>query len=374
MPRRPLERFLNLPAVTQDLREGEDDETGEDSPDPDSGSLVVVPKPPELTIVSDSTTEALALILKSHRRGVLMSVDELIGWIKRMNVYRGGKGSDREFIQQCWSGEPVIIHRKKELSGIVVERPFLNVIGGIQPDVLPGLIDKSRPADGFMDRILFAYPPQADRKMWSEAGIDSATEGLWEAAVTGLLDLELDMTDGRPNPRIVRFTPQAKASWKAWYDLHINEIGAEHFPMPLRGVWLKMVQHAARLSLAVHMLRLVTGEVTREDVDLESLDRGIRLAEYFKAQARKVLRRLEASPEDARIQRVVSWIRAHGGRCTPRELLKNEVANITTASDAEKVLRAMEDRGLGEVEFERATNGKLVMTFSLVPPRRAAQG
>ena len=106
----------------------------------------------------DATTESLAPLLMKNPRGLAMVKDELTGWIRGMNQYKGGKGSDKQFYLSCWSGQAAIVDRKSQSEPVIVPRPFLNVLGGIQPDMLSVLMDEYGRADGFMDRIVFSFP------------------------------------------------------------------------------------------------------------------------------------------------------------------------------------------------------------------------
>ena len=46
-------------------------------------------------VVSDITVEALAVILKSNSRGLLLFCDELAGFIKNLNRYNKGGGDEQ---------------------------------------------------------------------------------------------------------------------------------------------------------------------------------------------------------------------------------------------------------------------------------------
>jgi putative DNA primase/helicase len=66
------------------------------------------PPPPEQpvlqrTIVSDTTVEALAELLQENLRGLNCIRDELAGWWRSMDQYKGGKGSDRQVWLEIWS-------------------------------------------------------------------------------------------------------------------------------------------------------------------------------------------------------------------------------------------------------------------------------
>ena len=56
------------------------------------------PEEPDMgrVVVDDTTIEALAGILESNPRGVLVARDELAGWVRGMDQYKSGKGADRQ--------------------------------------------------------------------------------------------------------------------------------------------------------------------------------------------------------------------------------------------------------------------------------------
>jgi hypothetical protein len=145
----------------------------------------------ERSVVVDATTEALATILARNERGLLMVSDELTGWVERMNAYRGGKGSDRQFYLSCWSGETAIVDRKSQSEPTIIRHPFLNVLGGIQSDLLAVLADARRRADGFMDRILFSFPEIKLGDEWTDLGVDAASRDAWKNALDQLLTLKM---------------------------------------------------------------------------------------------------------------------------------------------------------------------------------------
>src|SRR5680860_1103921 len=83
-----------------------------------------------------TTVEGLGSLLADNPRGLLLCRDELSGWIKAMNQYKGGKGADREFFLSVFTGEPIVIDRKNSPT-INISNPFLAIVGGITPDNVP---------------------------------------------------------------------------------------------------------------------------------------------------------------------------------------------------------------------------------------------
>ena len=106
---------------------------------------------------SDTTVEALVGILQDNPRGLLVYRDELAGWVRSMDQYKGGKGSDRQHWLNLWSTDEVVVDRKSRMGEpIILAKPFVSLFGGIQPAMLGEL--RAGMEDGLMDRFLFAYP------------------------------------------------------------------------------------------------------------------------------------------------------------------------------------------------------------------------
>jgi predicted DNA-binding transcriptional regulator AlpA len=317
--------------------------------------------PARRLIVSDATVEALIPLLQQNPRGMVLLVDELSGWRASFNRYRGGRGNDRQIFLSIFSGDPVTIDRKSS-GTLVVPDPLLNVFGTIQPDLLPTLADKGGRADGFLDRILFSFPePVADRR-WSEQAVSDSAAVAWDRVIDRLaaMTMEPDPDGGPDRPRVLRFSPEAKEAWVAWYNIHTAESADPNLGESLRGAWSKLEIYALRLTLIAHLLRVVCDECRGGDVDAESVRRAVLLVGYFKAHARRVHARLTEQPADRRVEQARRWIEAQGGRATARDLQRKNVAGVRKASEARALLAELVDRGLGRIEPRRAGNGQPV--------------
>jgi hypothetical protein len=138
-------------------------------------------------------------------------------------------------------------------------------------------------------------------------------------------------------------------------------------PDRLIGPWSKLVAYAARLALILQLLRKVCGEVDEEDVDAESLRRALVLIAYFQSHARVVYPRLHASPRADKVRKAIDWIRRHGGACCPSDLVRGNVAGIERKSQAEQLMKELEDRGYGRCERQTAANHRQVLRFVAKP-------
>ena len=310
----------------------------------------VKPRPVRI-ITGDATVEALAPILKQNPRGLLMHRDELSGWVRTMNMYRGGKGGDRQFYLSAWSGQDVVVDRKSEgTRSIFVPHPFLCILGSIQPDMLTELADAKGRQDGFIDRILFVFPETTAGQPWPDRPVPREVIGSWARVLRRLYRHE-DEGEGRRDAR-PEGAPADPRGAGGLQGLVGRPAGRDAGPDVRPGAARRAVQQVpgppgpagAGDPLPATGLRR---DRRAADVDAESARRAARLADYFKAHCIKVHGRLRVAVEDKQAEAVLGWIRRNGGRCTARDLCRNEVAGIKKSTEAKRMLKDLEDRGFG---------------------------
>jgi hypothetical protein len=272
--------------------------------------------------VSDITTEKLATILQDNPRGVALIRDELTAWVGAMDAYRAkGKGADRQAYLSMWAGEAVRIDRKTEAEPIFVPHPFVGIVGGLTPSMLPTLRGDQH-GDGFFDRVLLSYPVALPAKSEDWMAVDPATTELWASALAQLWELQPEETkEGELRPRFVRLTTDGRKAWEQFTTWLAAEQNREDIPDPLKGHLSKFKGYCARLALILHYLRLACLEMNEEDVDGVSVHQAGKLIRYFDSHARKVHAVLgsDAEVEDAR--RVLQWIE----REKPKEFKRYDV-------------------------------------------------
>jgi len=272
------------------------------------------PREPEArrVLVNDTTVEALIPILKENPRGLLLERDELVGWVKGMDQYKsGGKGSERQFWLSTWSGRPVSVDRKGQQGPVSVLKPFISVIGSIQPDVLEDLAENRE--DGMLERFLFVYPETLNA-MWTEDDISDGALVAYRELHEGLRGLFMTIDDeGDPIEVPITFSPDAKETYINVYNDHREEMAAPGFPRYLRSVWAKLEAYTLRLALIVACSRFTEGGLA-ERIEEEDVLRAVKLAGYFKDQARRVFGALRGYDEKKRLlEDVAAFVAAQGG-------------------------------------------------------------
>lgn len=224
--------------------------------------------PPQI-VVDDSTIEALFGSMEKNPRGLLMRADELTGWVQGMGQYKGGLGRDRQHWLSIWSRDSIKVGRKTTRSHWI-PKPFVAVLGGIQPDPLEDLLHGRD--DGLLPRILMArgefVTPQLRRGVMDTGLLDRYGE-VWSR-----------LRDQGSVGQTVQFTEAGYHAFETYVNEHYKTLSK--VPPELAGAWSKMDGQLGRISLI--MARLLDTEATAEVVD-----RAVELVRYFQGQAAGLL-------------------------------------------------------------------------------------
>jgi Protein of unknown function (DUF3987) len=310
---------------------------------------------------TDTTLEALAALLEQNPRGIVCLQDELTGWVLAMDQYKGGKGADRHGWLSCWNGAPILVNRKTRQEPIVLDNPFVNVVGCLPPDLLSQLIDARGREDGFVHRLLFAFPDPLPMH-WTEVIVRETTIEEYCRVVDRLWTLQ---GVSAHDPQVVPFTNPGRQTFVEFANALYAELADPDCPDMMRGPLAKLEGYGARLALLLHLCRCVCGEAHGEHVDEGSVLGASALVDYFKSQARRVYSRLHLRPEDQRVERVIRWIQGHGGECTVRDLLRGNVGGCKRRQEAETLLQELVDRGLGQLRDTPVPGGRIQTRFAI---------
>jgi hypothetical protein len=147
-------------------------------------------------VVSDATTERLAVLLQARPRGLSLVADELAGLFLNMNRY--SNGSDREFWLQAWNGRPHVVERQGR-PPVDLKYLLVGITGGFQPDKLVKSFGADE--DGMYARLLLGWPEESAYMALSNEVEEVEPE--FQNALTRLVDLPAEDEDGKLVPRSV---------------------------------------------------------------------------------------------------------------------------------------------------------------------------
>lgn len=342
------------------------------------GNAGIEPKEPQKpamkrTYTSDTTVEALAALMAENPRGLALIRDELAGWVLSLNQYRSGKGADKQFYLSVYSGKPMPIDRKGA-EPIFLERTFLTVCGGIQPDLLNELTDERGREEGFIHRILFTYPEPVPQK-WTDAIISKTARERVRNVFKELFRLAHNYDENmEPVPVAVPLSTKARETFKEWYEEHQQEIDSPGFQDNLRGPWAKMPGQLARIALIIHLCRQAANETDSQEIGEETIIRAAAITQYFKSHTRKVYRRLHENVEDKKVRRTLTWLKKHGrAGVKPRDILSYKVGGCKDMNEAKAILDKLVKRGLGEWVAPPEGRGRKAKKFILCNTLHSAE-
>ncbi|MEO2090795.1 MAG: DUF3987 domain-containing protein, partial [Gemmataceae bacterium] len=280
------------------------------------------PRRPKLrqSTLDSTTTEAAAKVLGDNDRGVIVVKDELSGFVRSMNQYRGGgKGDDRQFWLSAWAGAPAKVNRAKDHDAgpLVIPHPFVGIAGMLTPSSLPELRGDNRHGeaeqDGFVDRFLFSFPDPvgATGETWDEVG-DELKQGYADVFLD-LLGLEM-VTEGegaerRTRPYIVPLGEDAKPVWELFTQAIADRMNALDKFDPFRGVLNKLKGYGGRLAVLLWAVRRVCGDVgPGSPLDADTLGKAAELIDYFEQHGRRCLGVGWANRPNRVARRLVRWL------------------------------------------------------------------
>jgi hypothetical protein len=286
---------------------------------------------PGRVIVDDTTVEAVLPILQQNSRGLLCAKDELSAFVNSMNQYKNGKGSDKQVYLSMWNQSPAMVDRKSNKEPILVEKPFVGLVGAIQPDVLKGIRQASN--DGFMERFLFSYPEWLTEYFTVEEVSDEARIS-YETVFEALYGIEVRTnSEDSPDPRVISMSLDAREKFAQYYNSLEDEMSHPDCPTYMKGANRKLQGYTARIALILSVVKqaeksgsldqhvLMAGNFT---VNADEVHSAIQLVEYFKSHAAKALETLvqkdqqvsnqkNASKEDDLASSLKKFLESEGG-------------------------------------------------------------
>lgn len=279
------------------------------------GDLPAEPKSKDI-VVKDSTVESMNQILEANPKGIILDQDELLAWVKNMNSYR--KGSDLEYFLSVWSGSPVKVTRTGKATKWI-EYPFLDVLGSIQPKMLKDLISNDKANNGFLDRILFAYPDEFHVPEETDIDVHESVYNTYDNIIQflhrlpNLFNQYTDEVTGEEVTEIIRLNVPLTAQARKIYKEYRNNLGEEQNNADeeaVMGLLSKTKQYCLRIALILELLDLACRalppegkggepeEITLDfartiEISEKSINRAILVSEYFKRTSLKVLDQLD---------------------------------------------------------------------------------
>ena len=243
---------------------------------------------PKQSFVDDITIEALYDVLYNNPKGLLLKKDELITLIQDADKYSKGGGTIEKLLS-IFSNSPITLNRKTTSQYLCIEHPFLSIIGGIQPKVLPTLFEKNRGDNGFIYRLLFTtignYIPKAPENNLNIHVIQGYEEFITKFHT---------MTSNNES-KLIPLSLDALNYFQKWSNEFIYVSTDDD---RLNQYKSKLEAYALRFSLIIEMSYSVSASNVIQEISLPSMENAISVVRYFYGNFQDVLSMNSSSTED----------------------------------------------------------------------------
>jgi len=242
-------------------------------------------------VIKDATQEAMLKALYDNPHGFAGIYDELAAFLKSFNKYKSG-GGDEEVMLSLFSGKSISVNRKSS-EPIFIEKPFISIIGSIQPQVLINLLGNNKIDNGLTHRFLFAFPDHVIREDLSDDDVPEYIEELYQTCINRILISDFFQADGYPAHKITL----SKEGYEAYkiFRRRINETINNEKSDAISGIYAKLDTYSLRIALILHVIR--TGckepEINPYQVSAETFRKAAEVIEYFEHNALKVFKLME---------------------------------------------------------------------------------
>lgn len=242
-------------------------------------------------LTQDPTVEKLGELLRDNPRGILVYRDELVGFLRGMEVE--GRENSRAFYLEAWNGTGAHTTDRIGRGTVEIEAACVSIIGAIQPgplrDYMLGAVAGGAGDDGLIQRFQLAVWPDADRE-WVNIDRWPNTQARQDArAIFQRLDtldprgLGAQQEEGDTVPWL-RFTDDAQALFNGWrQDLEFRLRGEDLHPA--------MESHLAKFRSLIPSLALLAHLTDDPDggaVGTAALLRALAWSEYLESHARRI--------------------------------------------------------------------------------------
>jgi len=241
------------------------------------------------SILHNFTPEILHQRLADNKRGCAIVSEELATFFENMNNY--SKGDQISTYLSFWSNKGTSIDRVSMPVPLFLPDPFLNIIGSLQPRVLPKLFTPGKSDNGFLQRFLFAFPDNAEKKPINDNEIADEViinYGQWIDDYQKSNPIEFDLETEKQKPKIYYWSGEAKTFFYNWQAA--NTIAVNENADTLKGEMInKYDVHFTRLSLILQLM----DNYKANEISIKAVQGAAKLCTYFISCAMKVLNILE---------------------------------------------------------------------------------
>ena len=262
--------------------------------------------------ITKATWEGIAgMVGRDPTQGILWLCDELAGFFKSANQYRSGKGSDKEDLLECWSGNGAVVARAAGTT-VNVGAVSLSIYGNIQPKVLAPFLGDGSDDNGTFARFDFVQQQPA---------LTQITLGLSKIDINPMLQALYEKVDAIPVTEFA-LDEGARKLFVDYYN-HCQRLRLNHPKQGMRAMLGKAAEKVGRVATILHCIHAShLGVEVSPKIPAKQVVAAIKWVEYTTQQALSI--NIEVcSPEalESNLAKIISLAERKGGTVTARDVL-----------------------------------------------------
>ena len=313
-------------------------------------------------VVNDTTPAALAIKLSQEPHGVIISHDELTGWLTELESK--ANRSERGFYLSAFNGS--VPHNELRISreNVQLDASILSLIGGIQPSmIVPFMKNRlnGKLNDGLFERLQLTVFPVHHKKATdippNKEVIDRARnifKGLWEFR--------------KANHRTVfRFSEEAQSRFNEFHEFNIARLNSvESHEEAMFGKYSAL---CAKLALIFHLLSAGDFENVDTTVGVSHVDKALAWMKFLEGHYRRLISFSRNSPDHEFMEKVLSRFDDLQDVFSRREFVRKKWSGFTDNKSIDKAIQILQSLGYIK-EFESNPNGRKTKRFIKHPDFR----
>lgn len=294
----------------------------------------------EIDFADDETLESFYQTLHDNPDGGLLAFDEIGGWLQGFDKYRKGDGEKRRWLT-LYDNSAIKYKRKIGKTNLNIEKPFVSIIGGITVNTFNTLF-KGGITDienGFLPRFIFCKTPALTKKDEDFLMPDVDAEE-WEKAY----QIFKKVTELRPGA--VAPSSDGMVMLNNWYKRHQQQKNDPFFPDELSPFWRRIEGDLLKFALVFHQFKIATEEEVENIISHKTIAEAISLTEYYKGQARAVVRELCQGRDGRQFDELLDLLKKMGNEATVRQMQHAKASWRGKRDYLIEILKKMEAEGL----------------------------
>lgn len=313
-------------------------------------------------VINDATTAALTVKLSQEPHGVLISHDELTGWLT--DLESKANRSERSFYLSAFNGS--VSHNQLRISreNVELEASIISLVGGIQPSMLIPFM-KSRldgkVDDGLFERLQLTVFPRHNKKPTDIAPDQKVFADARKAFI------RLKEFRESNNRTIFRFSEKAQLQFNKFHKFNINRLrSVEGHEEAMFGKYSAL---CAKLALIFHLISVE--DIKNVDTSVESIhvEMALNWIRFLEGHYRRVVALAKGTAEHETLQLMIDRFHELPNVFSKRELVRKKWRGLSANKNVDKVLKKLETQGFLR-QFTSTINGRKVGRFIKHPDYR----